>query len=147
MPMAKSASISVTTCSLANSTSFANTGRPDTSVRAEQPEPREREHRQEQLVARRHVLDDVDRVVEQARARRRVAERGGAGGMKRALIQPVSATATPSTPTMSAPLSTSISAAAEDRAEQDREERAGLDQRVAGDQLVLDEMLRAAART
>ena len=32
MPMANSASISVTTCSLANSTSLASTGSPDTMV-------------------------------------------------------------------------------------------------------------------
>ena len=67
-------------------------------------------------------------------------------GICRAASQPTSAAVTPQPPTISAPLSSEHDAAAEDRAEQDREERAGFDERVAGDQLVLAQVLRAAAR-
>ena len=78
MPIAKSASISVTTCSFAKSTSLANTGSPETTVA-----PNSQNHDTARIgsnnVARRHVTDDVDRVVQQARARRIAAEEGAGG--------------------------------------------------------------------
>ena len=146
-PTAKSASIIVTTCSFAKSTSLANTGRPDTTMNAKS---------QNQDVARigssscgrvRHVTDDGDRVVEQTRTRRLAMYEGGAVGICRAASQPRSALTTPQTPTIERAVAEQRDAAAEDRAEQDREERAGLDQRVAGDQLVLVAGAAAAVRT
>ena len=140
MPIAKSASISVTTCSSANSTSFAKTGRPDTSV------PPINQNHDSASTGRNSssrdatCCDDVDRVVQQARAgdvrrarrRERNEARADPAGQRdrdaehaddeRAVVD-------------------QHQRAAEDRAEQDREERARLDQRIAGDQLVLAEVL------
>ena len=142
-PTANSASISVTTCSLANSTSLANTGSPDTTVA-----PNSQNHEIASIGSSsagraRHVPDDGDRVVEQAAA---AADRRRRRRRRRDQARARSSRSTRADDADAADDQRAVAeqhdAAAEDRAEQDREEGAGLDQRVAGDELVVAQVLR-----
>ena len=108
---------------------------------AKQPEPGHREDWQQQRRTRRHVTDDGDRVAQQARARRI-----GSRGWRRRDLTRGKPTEERTDDAAAAhderPFGEQDHASAKDRAEQDREERAGLDERVARDQFVVAQVLR-----
>ena len=109
--------------------------------RAKQPEPGHREDRKQQRRTRRHVADDGDRVAQQARARRI----GSRGWRRRDLTcrNPAEErTDNAAAADDESPLGEQDHASTKDRAEEDCEECARLDERVARDEFVLVQVLR-----
>ncbi len=105
-PTAKSASISVTTCSLANSTSLASVGSPETIVA---PNSQNHEIARIGIRSARRLTTCTTTDTESRIKCGRVAPRSGAGGaagMARAVKAPSVAAVIPQTPTTSAPLAT-----------------------------------------
>ncbi len=110
--------------------------------RAEQPEPRDRENRQQERRPRRDVADDVDRVAQKPRARR-ISTGRRRRGRNLPCCEPADEGRRDAAATDDErAVADEHDAAAEDRAEQNRQERAGFDERVARNELVLAQVLR-----
>ena len=108
---------------------------------AEQPEPGHREDRQQQGWARRHVPDDGDRVREQAGVRSIACGWWSRGDLTRR--QPAQhRTDNAAAADDERALGEENHTSAEDGAEQDGQERTGLDEGVARDQFVVAQVLR-----
>ena len=108
---------------------------------AKEPEPRHRENRQQQRRTRRHVPDDGDRVAQKAGPRR--IERGGRRRRDLARRKPAEESAEDAaTADDERTVAEEDHAAAENRPQEDRQERSCLDEGIAGDQFIVAQVLR-----
>ena len=141
-PIANSASIIVTTCSLAKRTSFANTGRPETTIR-----PNSQNHDVARIGSSRLGRLVTCCTTSKVSRNKRIAGRLTGVRRRRGWDLPRRQPADDGGHDANdaddeRAVGEERDAATEDRAEQNREERACLDQRVAGDELLFLQVLR-----